>query len=361
MSRSFQTTDGKTLWNPSNSMAALFAGTAQTLAQITATPSGIAPPHQDEYVVDLEQFVVFVAAVTRWFDASRHDCRWALAAGWLCVARAKFLGETPLPGYTNIQVIDHNHPRPAVDHTARLTDYVRAFLTWEPQRWPTDPFGAEFLADYIDTAHTRLREGSSDYIPTFFGGGYDIDLRGAVLDGMPLDDAWLGDCNLEGVSLRDTRLYKANLTQGRLDRADLTGAFLRKADLYKVSARGTILRAADLRNISSFDADLRDADLSGAALHLATLNGADLRGASLHAARFDNGWISLDGAKIAGARFDGAIGCIWGPCDVSDTDNPHLLDGPELEQWFTDNHPDAQVTIRRTPRQSHAGTSAPQP
>ncbi|MEV0611177.1 DUF6086 family protein [Polymorphospora rubra] len=358
MSQFFQTADGTTIWNPSNSMAALFAGTAQTLAQITATPSGIAPPSQDEYIVDLEQFIAFVAAVTRWFDAARHDCRHALAAGWLSVARAKFLGETPLPGHTDIQVIDHS-PRPAVDHTARLTDYVRDFLTWEPKRWPTNPFGAEFLAGYIDTARTRLREEGIDYIPTFFGGGYDIDLRGAVLDGMPLDDAWLCDCNLEGVSLRDARLYKANLTQGRLDRADLTGAFLRKSDLYKASARATILRAADLRGVSAFDADLRDADLSGATLHVASLNRADLRGANLCAARFDNGWISLDGARIASARFDGAIGCIWGPCDLSDTDTPHLLDGAELEQWFTDNHPDARITIRRTPRRSSAAAATP--
>ncbi|MFB6397805.1 DUF6086 family protein [Polymorphospora lycopeni] len=358
MSRSFQTTDGKALWNPSNSMAALFAGTAQTLAQITATPSGIAPPHQDRYVVDLEQFIVLVAAVTRWYDATRHDCKNALAAGWLSVARAKFVGETPLPGHTNMHVIDHNHGA-AVDHTARLTDHVRDFLTWQPTRWPTDPFAAEFLADYLDTAHTRLRDGSSDYIPTFFGGGYDIDMRGAVLDRMPLDDAWLCDCNLKGVSLRDTRLYKANLTQGRLDHADLTGAFLRKADLYKVSARATTLRAADLRGVSAFDADLRDADLSGAALHLASLNGADVRGANLRAARFDNGWMRLEGAKIAGAQFDGATGCIWGPCDVSDTDNPRLLDGTELEQWFTDNHPDAQITIRRTPRRSDAAAATP--
>ncbi|MEV0733617.1 DUF6086 family protein [Polymorphospora sp. NPDC050346] len=358
MSQSFHTADGTALWSPSNSIAALFAGTAQTLTQITATPSGIAPPSQDGYVVDLDEFIVFVAAVTRWYDSTRHDCRHALAAGWLSVARAKFLGETPLPGHTDIQVIDHSL-RPAIDHTARLTDYVRAFLTWEPKRWPTDPFGAEFLADYIDTAHTRLREGSSDYIPTFFGGGYDIDLRGAVLDGMPLDDAWLCDCNLEGVSLRDTRLYKANLTQGRLDHADLTGALLRKTDLYKASARGTILRAADLRGLSAFDANLRDADLSGAALHHASLNRADLRGANLHTARFDNGWISLEGAKIADARFDGAIGCIWGPCDISDTNNPHLLDGTELEQWFTDNHPDAQITIRRTPRRSTAAAATP--
>ncbi|MEV7230943.1 DUF6086 family protein [Polymorphospora sp. NPDC051019] len=358
MSQSFQTTDGKTLWKPSNSMAALFAGTAQTLAQITATPSGIAPPSQNEHVVDLEQFVVFVAAVTRWYDATRHDCRHALAAGWLSVARAKLLGETPLPGHTDIHVTDHNHSA-AIDHTARLTDYVRGFLTWEPTRWPTDPFGAEFLADYLDTARTRLREEGIDYIPTFFGGGYDIDLRGAILDGISLDDAWLCDCNLEGVSLRDARLYKANLTQGRLDHADLTGAFLRKTDLYKVSARATTLRAADLRGISAFDADLRDADLSGATLHHASLNAADLRGANLRTARFDNGWLSLEDAKIADARFDGATGCIWGPCDISDTNNPHLLDSAELEQWFTDNHPDAQITIRRTPRRSTAAASTP--
>ncbi|WP_425566173.1 DUF6086 family protein [Polymorphospora rubra] len=89
-------------------MAALFAGKSADPHPDHSHPSGIAPRSQDEYIVDLEQFIAFVAAVTRWFDATCHAGEHALAAGWLSVARAEFLSATLLPGHTGAQVIDHS-------------------------------------------------------------------------------------------------------------------------------------------------------------------------------------------------------------------------------------------------------------
>ncbi|MEV0732308.1 DUF6086 family protein [Polymorphospora sp. NPDC050346] len=360
VSQFFQTVDGGVLWNPSNSVAVVFAAMAQTLSEITRTPSGIGPVSQDEYVVDLDEFGAFVAAVTRWYDASHHDCIPALAAGWLSVARAKILGEPPLARH-GIRVIARDVPSHEIDRSARLPDRAQRLLRWEPKQLPTDPFTAEMLRDFVDSNRTQLREGTRAWTHPLTGGGNVLDLRGAALDGIPLDDAVLCDASLQLVSLRGAHLHKANLSHAKLDGADLTDAVLRKAELYEASARTTVFHAADLCDVLAVGADLRDADLGNARLDLASFSRADLRGANLRGARFDDPWMDLAGAKLAGARFDAAVGCVWGPVDISDTGQPQVIDGPELAQWFEATHPGAVITVRQATHFTLAAARPPAP
>ena len=96
-----------------------------------------------------------------------------------------------------------------------------------------------------------------------------VDLRGAVLNGVRLED---GD--LSGVDLSDAELFRADL-----ENTNLWGAQLRRTRLQDSNLRGANLSSA---TISS--ATLTDTDLLGAKLDRATIFGSDLGGATFYEA-----------------------------------------------------------------------------
>ena len=105
-----------------------------------------------------------------------------------------------------------------------------------------------------------------------------VDMHGASMASMRLDQSNLQGANLEGAILQLASLEGANLML----------ANLRGAHLHGVNFRGANLSLADLSH-----ANLLDADLSGA-----NLRGARLEGAILIKARFDNA-IWPDGRRCA--------------------------------------------------------------
>lgn len=123
-------------------------------------------------------------------------------------------------------------------------------------------------------------------------GGMHVDLSGADLHGINLDNAYLGGFNpfdahifdASNVHLWcDTDLSGANLSKALLREADLSNAnlcdaLLRGANLSNAHLPGTLLRGADLSNVN----------LSGAYLDSTDLSGANLRGALLHDARISH-------------------------------------------------------------------------
>ncbi|MEV0732309.1 pentapeptide repeat-containing protein [Polymorphospora sp. NPDC050346] len=240
-----------------------------------------------------------------------------------------------------------------------LPDYLREFLEWKPKRWPTDEAAREYLAWYLDNARAQITSGESQWAPEFVGAEIDIDLRGAILDGMELSGAWLGGCDLRGVSLQRAYLYKAVLIGARLDGADLSYSKLHRAELDEATAPDVILRDADLRGLDARGAVLRGADLRGADINGVIFDGADLRGADLRATQFPRS-PRMRGARLAGVRFDGADGKLVGPVDISETDEPELVDGPELERWLAD-HTGADVGLTTFPGPADSPYLASQP
>lgn len=115
------------------------------------------------------------------------------------------------------------------------------------------------------------------------------DLRGANLEGLPLQLA-----HLDGVDL---------------DGAELSGCSLSGARLAGASLEGVKLVGASLREASMSDARLAKANLEDADLHSADLNGATLDGARLVRGNFESANLtlaSLAGADLSEARLVGA-------------------------------------------------------
>ncbi|HEY9596205.1 MAG TPA: pentapeptide repeat-containing protein [Cyanophyceae cyanobacterium] len=93
-----------------------------------------------------------------------------------------------------------------------------------------------------------------------------IDLSGADLVGVYLQDANLSGTNLSDADLFYANLVGANLSQANLESADLGGVNLFKANLSNANLRKANLRDAILTEATLDGADFSDAILCGATM-----------------------------------------------------------------------------------------------
>lgn len=114
---------------------------------------------------------------------------------------------------------------------------------------------------------------------------YNVNLRGADLQGVHLQYA-----NLYGANLRDVILRNAHLCN-----ADLRGVNLRDANL-----QGADLQCINLRSANLCDANLRDVNLRGANLCGANLQDTDMWGADLRDVNLRN--VNLRGANLENTK-----------------------------------------------------------
>jgi uncharacterized protein YjbI with pentapeptide repeats len=211
------------------------------------------------------------------------------------------------------------------------------------RRWPADPAARRALEEYL----AALPQHSGDLEHELDAEG--LDFTGADLSGLDLTQAELSGAMLSGIRLVGADLYGAWLIGATLRGADLSQCRLRKALGRKCDARDAVLRGVELERAEFEDADLRGADLSGARFGTAWLFRADLRGADLRDCVFGTtvGPAGLQRARLAGCNVAGATGRVDGPADVG-ADAPHLIDGDELREWFTDRG--ALVEVAASPR-----------
>lgn len=207
---------------------------------------------------------------------------------------------------------------------------------WAPKlevtTWPFDERTRERLSQY---RHERMRD-----LDVVFCGD-DLDLRGAHLCGFDFKLGWFSGSVLDKVRMLAANLSEAALDGASLEQADLTGCVLIDADLSHCRGRRAVLSWARLARAEIYEADLREADLLGAELEGAVLAGADLRGARLQDVRFAR--TVLKGVRLADCVVAGARGTVHGPIDVSKTEEPELLDGPDMVEWFREHQ--ARVTL----------------
>lgn len=197
--------------------------------------------------------------------------------------------------------------------------------------WPGNPAAQQALGEYLDA----LPRGSGKIVHLF--AGRDLDFTGADLSGLDLTDADFSDANLTGVRLVGASLAGAWLMGTTLREADLSQCNLRKAQGRNCDAQSTIFRDAVLDRAEFEDADFRRASIAGAQFFSAWFPGTDLRGADLRDCTFGQGsrFTSFDEARLGGCRLERAAGRVHGPIDVG-MDSPRLLDGADLQRWFTD-------------------------
>ncbi|MCL1471058.1 pentapeptide repeat-containing protein [Argonema antarcticum] len=124
----------------------------------------------------------------------------------------------------------------------------------------------------------RYKQGERDFA--------HIDLSGAILTSVNLQDLDLTGANLTG----------ANLSWSFLSRSKLYGACLRQADLRHTTLAGANLDRAILSGANLSKGDLRFAHLQEADLNWAVLEEADLSGADLQGAKLDQS--NLERSKL---------------------------------------------------------------
>ena len=116
--------------------------------------------------------------------------------------------------------------------------------------------------------------------------------------------------NLRGAILSRVVLQEANLSNARLGNADLSGARLSSADLSEswlvdANLSGALLGGANLSSAIALDANLFDASLIQGNLSGALLNGSNLSGARFLGANLSGA--SLSGAVLSGADFSNLL------------------------------------------------------
>ncbi|MCY4418577.1 MAG: pentapeptide repeat-containing protein [Cytophagales bacterium] len=149
-----------------------------------------------------------------------------------------------------------------------------------------------------DKIYSKYRKGSIDL------GGADlrwIKLQNANLEGANLREANLQEAGLSLANLQDANLSLANLQKAGLWRADLRGADLRDANLEGAYLQEAKLWKANLQNAKLQKANLQKANLRGADLQWANLRGADLREANLEGAKLQRNPF-LQGTNFSGVK-----------------------------------------------------------
>jgi hypothetical protein len=75
------------LWNPSNTVAQLFARMTEAMVPVAGCPSGVGPDiGQDEYQIDPDTFAAFVDALTIRYLSTNHPILTAMLEGYLPAA-----------------------------------------------------------------------------------------------------------------------------------------------------------------------------------------------------------------------------------------------------------------------------------
>jgi uncharacterized protein YjbI with pentapeptide repeats len=124
----------------------------------------------------------------------------------------------------------------------------------------------------------------------------EADLRGAVLSGANLSNAYLSQANLGG-----THLNEADLSRAQLAMAYLSGANLKNVDLSRAGLALAYLVGANLSGANLSYANLTEANLSGADFSRTNLFNARLKFANLHGTNLSSA--NLKEANLNGATF----------------------------------------------------------
>lgn len=139
-----------------------------------------------------------------------------------------------------------------------------------------------------------------------------LDLSGADLSGVLLDEINLQGANLDNVDLSHSVLVRVNLTDARMRRAMLTGAEFNQCDMRRVRLRrsqidsGQNAAAVELGGNDLTDADFVAASLGEVQFPRSNLTNAKFSGAHLQGSNFSDATLTgawFYGAKLSGANF----------------------------------------------------------
>ena len=160
---------------------------------------------------------------------------------------------------------------------------------------------------------------------------FSLNLQGADLGGMKLDQA-----NLAGANLREANLVYAELRNANLSGAELSGANLYHALIPGANLSRTRMTSANLSWVNAEHANLSDTNLFRANLSHADLDRGNLSGVSIGTADLSGAMLvhaNLSGAKIGTPNLSGAIlmftnlsGAVFGMETPIKSSNPRVTE-----------------------------------
>lgn len=158
---------------------------------------------------------------------------------------------------------------------------------------------------------------------------FNIDFRGADLEGVDFSERNLYNPNFEGVNLEGVNFTKTQMMDANFSRANLQGADFRfcfvydaefeEADLQNSNLQGALFKESSFESANLKGAnfqkvnfsycrftkpDLRGANFERASLEGSSLRGANLKGVNLQKANLE--FTNLEGANLKGANLQGA-------------------------------------------------------
>jgi uncharacterized protein YjbI with pentapeptide repeats len=204
-------------------------------------------------------------------------------------------------------------------------------LRTDVKRWPVDADARRALEEFFDNM-----DPAGKFVPILNGGS--LDFSGADLSGLELAGAEFSSAHLAGVCMRQSSLYKAWIREADLREVDFSGADLRKAIVAHCTATNAVFTGAALSDVDLSHSNLRGADLHQTSLDDAFMPNVDLRGANLEASHWGTYPYNavVTDAKLGGANVRAMTGEVRDPVDVG-IDEPIVLQGQKLEEWFADN------------------------
>ena len=159
------------------------------------------------------------------------------------------------------------------------------------------------LTDYLDVqTFAKMHQGGESNFMT-------VDLRGADLSNITLDQATFYGSNLSKVNLSQAILRKCNLNESNLTDANLRAADLRNSRFHQAKLNRANLSGANLSGAQLNGVILTEAVLIATNLEQANLSEANLRDANLQDAKLKDTnlrWANLSGANMVGVDLNGA-------------------------------------------------------
>lgn len=219
-----------------------------------------------------------------------------------------------------------------------------------------------------------------------------INLSGAFLSRIDLQDADLSYANFGATNLSDAVLSRANLERASLTEADLRGADLSLCSMNETDLTGAVLEGAVLSGATMVEANLSkiqgervalngvnleratmvESNLSFANLERATLTGANLGWANLNKVNLEKANLSeanlsgaslddarLNGANMAGAFLFGTRVSLKALSTAKTLANATMPDGTKYEEWIRRQSGEYVPTSVATPSSPYGATDSP--
>ena len=148
------------------------------------------------------------------------------------------------------------------------------------------PFDIDRLREDVQAAMNVIGYRDESQLEIESQQGYHLDLSGASLTFLHLEQGDLRSAILEGVYLQNAHIPSCRLSGANLFQADLTKANLRFAHLNSSDLSGARLREAKMARAILDNANCYETVLTDAVLHGASLKQTDLRAAEVSAVDF---------------------------------------------------------------------------